>query len=189
MRPDPAVGVDATEPGTRVLAGTVDAGELGVTVVIDGALRSAVRWVADHAGHAVALALTANISGPQAVGARWVWLTGVGLDGLKWWWWSLACHKRIPDVALVANTDGEMVGHLAVGVTATRAGAWVNAMKVPALLVGGTVHVDDTLWPTVGGQTNHFRQTGTLASVPNHTGRVTVGAAGLGSQGSSATTS
>jgi hypothetical protein len=77
MRPDPAVGVDATEPGTWVLAVTVDAGELGVTVVIDGALRPAVGRVADHARHAVALALTANISGRQAVGAAWIWLTGV----------------------------------------------------------------------------------------------------------------
>jgi hypothetical protein len=41
-----------------------------------------------------------------------------------------------------------MVGHLAVGVTATQAGAGVNAVKVPALLVGGTVGVDYTLWPT-----------------------------------------
>ena len=47
---------------------------------------------------------------------------------------------------MVADTDGQMICNLAVGIAATKAWTWVNAVKVSALLVCRTVCVDDTFW-------------------------------------------
>ena len=48
MVPNPAVGVDTTQPGTRVLALSADAGHVRGTVGVDDALWPAVRRGADH---------------------------------------------------------------------------------------------------------------------------------------------
>ena len=49
---------------------------------------------------------------------------------------------------MVADTDGQMICNLAIGIAATKTWTWVNAVKVSALLVCWTVSVDDTFWST-----------------------------------------
>ena len=55
--------------------------------------------------------------------------------------------ERVPDVSLVADADGDVVGHLAVGMAAAEARAGVDTLGVAARLGRGTVGVDDALGP------------------------------------------
>jgi hypothetical protein len=146
MVSDPAVGIDATQVGAGVLTVHVDAGQLCGAVIVDGTLWPAVGRASDHARHARALTGATNIPWWQAVGSAGVGLAGVRLDWLQWRGWrSSTANKRIPNVALVADADGQVVGHLAVGIAATQAGAGVDTVQVPALSVGRAVGIDDAL--------------------------------------------
>ena len=88
-------------------------------------------------------------------------------------------RKRIPRVSLVTDTDGNVVPHSAVGIDTAQSRAWVLAFSVNAGLVGGTVRVYDTLWSTVGGRADHFRETRTLAPVTDISWRIAVRTAGV----------
>ena len=61
---------------------------------------------------------------------------------------------------MIAHTDRDVVSDLTVSIGSTEARTWVNTLEVPALFVGGTVSIDDTLWSTgYVGITKVFRNT------------------------------
>ena len=62
--------------------------------------------------------------------------------------WSSAGGEWISNVTLVADTDRYVVGHLAVGIAATKARTRVHTLEVPTLLGGRAVSVDDTFRST-----------------------------------------
>ena len=80
MVPDPAVGIDATKTGTRVLALSGDAGQLLGAVRVDHTLRATVRGRANHLGHTGAPTLTANIPWRECVWSTWVGIARVLLN-------------------------------------------------------------------------------------------------------------
>ena len=90
--PDPAVGIDATQSRTRILAFSGDASQLLGAVRVDHTLRAAIGRRANHLRHASAPTLTTNIPWWQCV-----WSTRIGiarvffnnrLNGCKW------CYKK-----------------------------------------------------------------------------------------------
>ena len=140
-----AVGIDAAETRTRVLAMPVDTGKLGGTISIDDTFRSTVGRASDHLWHARALASVSNPSGWQGVGPTRVWIAGVDLNWFyRRWWRSSAGHERIPDVSLVAHADGKVVGNLAVCIAAAEAWTGVDTVEVSTLFVCRAVSIDDT---------------------------------------------
>ena len=70
--------------------------------------------------------------------------------------WSTTAGERIPNVALVADTDRNMVPYSAVGVKATQTRTRILALAVDAGQVGRTFWVDDALWPAVRRGANHI---------------------------------
>jgi hypothetical protein len=91
--------------------------------------------------------------------------------------------EGITNVALVADTDGDMVPDTAVGVLPTETRTEVLALPSDAGLVKGAVRVDHTLRSTVGWGTNHFRQAGALALSTNVSCRMRIWTAGVGVTG------
>ena len=95
-------------------------------------------------------------------------------------WRSSTPAERIPNVALVADADGYMVADAAVGIDSTKTRTGVLALATDASLVRGAVRVDHTLGAAVGRRPYHFRQTGALASVTDHSWGVAVSSARIG---------
>ena len=73
-----------------------------------------------------------------------------------------------------------MVSNSAVGIDAAEARTRVLALSVDAGLIGGTVRIDDALWPAVGRRANHLRQAGAAALTANVPRRVAVGPTRVG---------
>ena len=152
-----------------ILALVANAGFVGWTVRVDGTLVFALN---------VGVALKSReadtgsslISLPAfCVDSTWRRVAGVNdfrPDGSCWR--SSALAEGVTNVALVADADGHMVTDAAVGVDSTKTRTGVLALAPDASLVRGAVRVDHTLRPAVWRGPNHFRQTGTLASVTNH---------------------
>jgi hypothetical protein len=76
-----------------------------------------------------------------------------------------------------------MVVDAAIGIDAAQARTGVNTLLVAAGLVWGAVRINHTFWPTVGRSADHSRAAGTVAAIPNNTGRIAVGAAWVGIAG------
>jgi hypothetical protein len=76
----------------------------------------------------------------------------------------IAVGKGIAHIILVAGTDGHVIAHATIGIDATGAGTGVHTVLIEAGPVGGTVVVDDTLWPTVGRAALHAGQAGAVAA-------------------------
>ena len=95
-------------------------------------------------------------------------------------WLEITTGEWIPNISLVANTDGNMIPDPAVGIDATQAGTGILALAVDTRLVGWTIGIDDAFRSAVGRRSNHFRQAGAIASVPNSSGRIGVGSTGIG---------
>ena len=79
MVPHPAVGIDATQAGTRVLTLSTDAGLVRGTVGVYDTLRPAVGRGADHFRQAGALASFPNSSGRVGVGSTRIRITGINI--------------------------------------------------------------------------------------------------------------
>jgi hypothetical protein len=173
--------VSPTHPRTGVLTLVVNASLVRGTVGVDGALMLALDvGVALETGEADTgsglVPFPALCIDPTR---RWVArIDDLRSDGGRWRPPTLA--EGITNVALVADTDGDMVPDVAVGVDPTETRTWVLALPSDTGLVRGAVRVDHTLRSAVGWRTDHFRQAGTLATFPNHSGMVAVGAAGVG---------
>ena len=65
-------------------------------------------------------------------------------------WLEIAAGERISNVALVANTDGDMVPHSTVGIDATQARTGVLTFPVDAGLVRRAVSIYLAFRSTVG---------------------------------------
>ena len=77
MVPHPAVGIDTTQAGTRVLTLSTDAGLVRGTVRVNITFGPAVGRGADHFRQAGALASVPNGSGWVGVGSTGVWLARI----------------------------------------------------------------------------------------------------------------
>ena len=88
--------------------------------------------------------------------------------------WPPTLTERIPNEALITNTNWHMVSDTAVGIDAAQSGTRVLALAVDARLVRGTVGINNTLWSTVWRRANHFRKTWTLAPFSYYSGRVAI---------------
>ena len=146
MVSDSAVGIDSTEARTGILTLSVDAGLVGGTVSVDLALGSAVGGRAKHLWKTVALTSAANSSWRFTVGSTRIRITRI-LSHYWFWcrWRPSTGHKWISKVSLVADTQRDVIGNLAVGIGATETWARVNTMKISALFCSWTVCIDDTL--------------------------------------------
>ena len=74
MVPDPAVGIDTTQAGTRVHTFLQPAHEVGGTVPVENTLRSTVGRATSHAWQAGTVATVSNSSWRVGIGS-----TGVGI--------------------------------------------------------------------------------------------------------------
>ena len=95
-------------------------------------------------------------------------------------WRPSALRKRVSNISLVADTNGNMVSNSAVGIDAAEARTRVLAFSVDAGLVRRTVRVDDTLRAAVWRRANHLRQAGAAALAANVPRRVAVGPTRVG---------
>ena len=93
--------------------------------------------------------------------------------------WTITLTEGIAHISLDADTDGNMVPHITVGIDATQAGTRVLALPGDAGPVLGTVSIHIAFGSAVGRRSNHFRQAGALASVSNSSGRIGVGSTGI----------
>jgi hypothetical protein len=173
---DRAGGMSATDPGTWVPALLVHAGQVGGTLLVDGALGLALNiGVAPEAGQALAGGRTVPVI------ANCIDSTGGGVAGVNYIRpWGSSCdpsalRKGISSVALVADTNWNMVSDAAVGIGATQTGAGVQAVLRDARQFLRAVGVDDTLRPAVGWRANHVAPAGTLTSITNLSGKVAIG--------------
>lgn len=129
MIPDPTVGIDATETGTRVLTLSGDAGQLLGAVRVDHTLRATVRGRANHLGHTGAPTLTTNIPWRECVWSTWVGVARVLLNNrLNWYWTQSAGRKGISFITLDASAGGDVVDHPAPSIGATQARARVHTV-------------------------------------------------------------
>ena len=95
-------------------------------------------------------------------------------------WRPAALRKRVSNISLVADTNGNMASNSAVGIDAAEARTRVLALSADAGLVRRTVRVDDTLWAAVGRRANHLWQAGALATVSDGSWRIAVGSTWVG---------
>ena len=89
-------------------------------------------------------------------------------------WRPSALRKRVSNISLVADTNGNMVSDSAVGIDAAEARTRVLALSADAGLVRRTVRVDDTLRAAVWRRANHLWQAGALALAIKLSGRVRI---------------
>jgi hypothetical protein len=91
--------------------------------------------------------------------------------------------KWIAHVALIADTHGHVVAHVAEGVDAAQAGTGVLAPAAAAGPVRWTVRVHHALGPTVGRRTDHVGQAGAAALTIDRLRGMGIGPAGIGIAG------
>ena len=111
----------ATHSRTRVFALLRDASQVGWTLLVDGAL-----WLAFNIGITLKTrqALTRSCSGPfitNCIDATRRWIARV--DNFRPWWLGcdpIASVEGVSLVALVANTDGNMISHSAICIDSTK---------------------------------------------------------------------
>ena len=147
MVSDSAVSIDSTEARTGVLTLSVDAGLVGGAVSINLALWATVGRRSKHLWKTVALTLVSNSSWRFTVGSTRIRITRIlSLYWFRNWWWLSAGYKWVSKVSLIADTQRDVIGNLAVGIGATQSWAWINTMKISALFCSWTVCIDDALW-------------------------------------------
>ena len=95
-------------------------------------------------------------------------------------WRFVATSERITNISIVANAERQMISDITTSIDPTQTRTRVLALSVDAGLIGGTVRIDDALWPAVGRRANHLRQAGAAALTANVPRRVAVGSAGVG---------
>ncbi len=91
--------------------------------------------------------------------------------------------KWIAHVALVADTHGHMVAHVAEGVDTAQAGTGVLAPAAAAGPVRRTVRVHHALGPTIRRRTDHVGQAGAAALAIDRLRGMGIGPAGVGIAG------
>ena len=173
--------MSSANSGAGIFALVADAGFVGWTVRVDGTLVFALNV-------GVALKSRETDTGSSliplsafCIDSTWRRVAGVNdlwPDGSRWR--SSALAEGVTNVALVADADWYMVADAAVGIDSTETRTGVLALATDASLVRGAVRVDHTLRTAVRRGPNHFRQTGTLASVSNHSWGVAVSSTRVG---------
>ena len=123
----------ATNSRTRVFALLRDASQVGWTLLVDGAL-----WLAFNIGVTLKTrqALTRSCSGPFIANCidttrRWI----AGVDNFRPWWLGcdpIASVEGVSLVALVANTDGNMISHSAICIDSTKSRTRILTASVDA---------------------------------------------------------
>lgn len=147
MVSDSAISIDSTEARAGVLTLSVDAGLVGGAVSINLTLWSTVGRRSKHLWKTVALTSVSNSSWRFTVGSTRIRITRIfSHNWFRSWWRFSAGYKGVSKVSLVADTQGDVIGNLAVGIGATQSWAWINTMKISALYCSWTVCIDDTLW-------------------------------------------
>ena len=72
-----------------------------------------------------------------------------------------------------------MISHNTVGISATQAGAGVNAFLIFASSVSRTVDIVETFWPAVGRKPSHAGQAGAVTSCVPPGGRIGIRTTGV----------
>ena len=87
---------------------------------------------------------------------------------------SVTAGEWISDIALVTDTERDVISDTAVGIDTTEPRTGILTFSVDACFVWWTVRVNNTFWSTVGRSSNHLWQTGTVTSVTNLSRRIAV---------------
>lgn len=94
--------------------------------------------------------------------------------------WSLAVYKWISNISLVADTIGNMVPHITIGITPTYSWTRVDTLLLPAGSIRGTIWVEDAFGLTVRRGSSHAGQAGAVTAVSVPPRRIAVGSTGVG---------